>query len=763
MTQAPGRLLMLNFCLLLMKSIVPCAASAYGVPTSQSAPVSGSGLIWILLVAGALTAPHVCAGELPPSPSWFGAVGEFTVEIQKLPARFKIRSTHSDWTLTDPLEGPSMFEVGIGEETVKTTFGGFQLKDRVKSRWFLQEVEIISYDGARLELRGHTRSDRLIGPDVTLVFSDSESGRLRISLVPVAPTNQTAASSPNRFWIHWESPNDEFFFGLGEQYNRVRHRGLSIPIWVQEQGIGRHDGWPRLPFTGHTTDSLFPMPFAISNRGFGVHLDTSRYSVFHTAPRRHENRFSIESWDQSLAVEIYDGPRPRDILSRWTLQNGRPRKLPDWGFGVWVAAQTGPPRVRELLDRLKAAGSHLDAVWVQDWIGGSGSLVGYDLDYHWTWDPALYPNLPAFIAELHEEGIRFLGYFNSFIEPKFPEFAEAASRGFLVRDATGKPYVTRISLMRAGMVDLSNPAARSWLGGFLKNALDLGLDGWMADFGEWLPYDAKVHDPRGGEGYHNIYPVDWIRLNRETALESRPDGDFVIFNRAGYGGSARWVDHVWAGDQNTNWSEDDGLPTVIKAGLSAGLSGLPYFHFDAGGYTSLVNFPRRPELFQRWIEIAAFSPLLRTHEGYWRERNTQPDSNPTVMAHFARMSQAHHRLRPYLVRIAQEAIDVGLPMMRHLWLEYPADSTAATLEDEYLLGPDLLVAPVLKPRAQLRRLYLPPGPWVQIWTGVSYVGEKWIEVEAPLGQPPAFVRPGIVDLPVPLLPPDSVNTRLENE
>ncbi|MBI3891895.1 MAG: hypothetical protein HY303_10245 [Candidatus Wallbacteria bacterium] len=547
----------------------------------------------------------------------------------------------------------------------------------------------------------------------------------------------------NRVRFTFQTRPGENFLGFGEQYNRVRHAGMQVPIWTSEQGIGRGDGPLRLPFTGRTTDSYFPLPFYLSTRGYGLLADSTARTVFDLGAAPRPDRISIETWEGRGALCLFAGPRPVDVLRRSTLFMGRPRMLPEWAFGVWAAAQGGPARLRELLAKLTAAGTKIDALWAQDWLGARSRIYGYDVRYHWTADEKLYPDLGRFIGELHGQGVRFLGYFNTFIEKGFPEYGEAARRGFLVKRADGTPYLQQISTFSGGLVDLSNAGARQFLGGFLRQAMRMGMDGWMADFGEWLPYDARIEAAEGAPLWHNRYPVEWARLNRESCLAERPAGDFVVFNRSGHIGSVRYSDIIWAGDQNTGWGKADGLPSVVPAGLTLGLSGVPFWHFDAGGFTSLITLPRGEELFMRWVEAGAMSPLLRTHEGYWRQLNCQIDSNARVLSHFAAMAALHRRIQPKLVAAAREAVDTGLPIVRHLWLEHPDDPTCLGIEDEYQLGSDLLAAPVLTPRATSRRVYFPPGgTWVHWSDNLQYPGGTWATVDAPLGTPALFCRAG---------------------
>lgn len=661
-------------------------------------------------------------------------VGTFAVQVESAPLRVSV--SVAGRTLLGARDGLPFLKAGRATPKVKSNFGKFSFDQRVESTalaWDLVEEPIhTATGGVKLTANLRTGADAPVTGTIAVAIEPAGDGTVSID---------ARASDPalNRLWITYPSPADEGLLGMGERYDTVRHDGRRIPVWTSEQGIGRSN-YPLLPFTGSFTDTYFPVPFYMSTLGHGVLLETTARSIFDLRVAPRADRVSIEVWHGQAKLTLLDGPRPADVLKRLTAITGRPRVLPDWAFGVWLGVQGGPDRLLKHLDNVRKAGAPVDVMWAQDWIGGRSSLVGYDIHYHWSHDPALYPDLAGMIAKLHAEGVRFTGYFNTFIEPRFPEFAEVAAKGFLVNDASGKPWLPMISTFRAGLLDLSNPGAQEYIKGKMRDALKLGLDGWMADFGEWLPWDGKIQAPEGAPRYHNQYPVEWARLNREAGLEARPGGDFVIFARSGYAGSARWLDLVWAGDQNTSWKPDDGLPSVIPAGLSLGLSGVPLFHFDGGGYTSLVSAPRNEELFMRWIEASACSPVLRTHEGYWASQNIQADSNPRVLEHFAKMAKLHRAIQPKIVAAAREAATTGLPVMRHLYLQYPEDPTTVSIENQYMLGADLLVAPVTTKGATSRKLYLPQGRWKHVGSGQVSQGPAWIEVQAPLGDPPLYER-----------------------
>jgi alpha-glucosidase len=197
---------------------------------------------------------------------------------------------------------------------------------------------------------------------------------------------------------------------------------------------------------------------------------------------------------------------------------------------------------------------------------------------------------------------------------------------------------------------------------------------------------------------------------------------------------------LWAGDQSVDFSRHDGIGTVITAALSSGLVGNAFSHSDVGGYTSLFGNVRSEELILRWYELGAFSPVFRTHEGNRPDDNLQIDSTPALIAGFVRWSRIHARLAPYVRRLVEDAQATGLPAQRALFLHYPDDRETFAIQDQYLYGADLLVAPVIAAGAAARRVYLPEGEWRYLWSGQDYA-PGWHDVPAPLGQPPVFYRP----------------------
>jgi alpha-glucosidase len=346
--------------------------------------------------------------------------------------------------------------------------------------------------------------------------------------------------------------------------------------------------------------------------------------------------------------------------------------------------------------------------------------------------------------ELKERGIRFLGYVNPYLAVDGPQYAEAARLGYLaVKLGSDEPYAVDFGEFDAAVVDFTNPEAAAWFSEEIigKQMLDFGIDGWMADFGEYLPVDLRLHDGDPMEE-HNRWPVHWAKVNADAVASRGCTGDALFFMRAGFTGVQEYCPLLWAGDQSVDFSRHDGIGTVITAALSAGLVGNAYSHSDVGGYTSLHGNVRTEELMYRWYELGAFTPVMRTHEGNRPDDNLQIDSTPELLAGFARWSRVHAALAPWVRHLCDEAQATGLPAQRALFLHYPDDRETFTIQDQYLYGADLVVAPVIEEGAVSRDVYLPGGSeWVHVWSGERFSSGHH-HIDAPIGSPPVFWREG---------------------
>ena len=337
---------------------------------------------------------------------------------------------------------------------------------------------------------------------------------------------------------------------------------------------------------------------------------------------------------------------------------------------------------------------------------------GQRLRWNWVWDPERYPGLPAAIERWRKEGVRFLGYANPYVAAGQSLFKEAAAGGFLAKNAEGRGLPGRLRRVRRRHRRLHQPRRLRLVQGRRRgsNLIDFGLSGWMADFGEYLPTDAVLFDGTPAMLAHNPWPAMWARVCHEAVAESGKADDIVYFMRAGSTGSQRWCPNMWAGDQNVDWSEDDGLPSVITAALSLSVCGHGVHHSDIGGYTTLYGMQRTKELLLRWAELAAFTPMMRSHEGNRPADNWQFDSDDATLDALARLGRLFVALKAYRkAALAQNARD-GVAAMRPLFFHYEDDPASFGIKDQFLFGPRPPRGPGHRGRRRLRRLvHLPAG------------------------------------------------------
>ena len=400
---------------------------------------------------------------------------------------------------------------------------------------------------------------------------------------------------------------------------------------------------------------------------------------------------------------------------------------------------------------MQAAGTKLSGVWLQDWTGKRVTSFGDRLWWTWQLDQTRYPGWDEMVADFNSQGIKVLTYINPWLvepptggPPVKNLYAEAEQRGYLVRNTAGQPYSMDQNGFEATLVDFTNPAARDWYANIIATyVLGVGADGFMADFGEALPFDGVLFAGKPLQ-QHNRYPELWAQTVKEGCKRAgKPD--CVAFMRSGFLTSNQDVPLMWAGDQMVDYSDQDGLASAVMGMLDTGISGTPLNHSDIGGYTSvnvyLKNYIRPPNLNARWAEMQAFGVMMRTHEGNRPAENQQVYSTPETRSAFARSTQIYSALYRYRKTVIDEAVATGVPAMRHTWLVYP-NSRAAAANLQFFLGEHLLMAPVTSERATSVKVSFPPGTWVHALTGQTFGGDTETEVAAPIGTPAAFVKQG---------------------
>jgi sulfoquinovosidase len=640
--------------------------------------------------------------------------------------------------LTINLEKPFL---SAAKQTVNTKYkyAAFSFKTKVNEQFMLKEKPEIIISNDTLLLKGFLHSKQHT-VSYQLSFYTDENYALHWQAM-------VSDSGINFINLIFESTSTEQFFGFGEQFSYLNFKGKKFPVFSEEQGIGRGDA-PVSFFTnlagvkGNAYTTYCAIPFTITTRNRAMLIHNTEYIEF-DLKKNEELSFSVNS--NSVSGILWTDYTPKKLIEKYTEHSGRMPKLPNWAFGSWLGLQGGIEKVETIVDDALKAKNPVTAVWIQDWVGKRETKIGSRLYWNWLPDTVSYPNIKNFTARMNEKGIQVLGYINPFLAEYGPLTNEAIAKNYLVKNKEGKDYLIAAGGFDAYMVDLSNPEAVVWMKTIIKNNLiGNGFSGWMADFSEWLPFDAVLHSGKNAATYHNQYMVDWARINREAIQEADKEGEIIFFNRAGFTGSAKHSTLFWEGDQMVSWQKHDGLPSALNGLLSSGLSGISLNHSDIGGYTSVKRFPvkyiRSKELFFRWAEMNIFSPIFRTHEGLLPKDNFQFYNDSSSQVLFAKMARLHFALKPYFQFLNKEAYALGYPIVRTCYFVFPKDEKTLPYEKQFMLGDDMLIMPVLKKKQNQVKGYLPKGNWVYAWNNKEFSGGKEITIEAPLGQPAVFIK-----------------------
>ena len=599
-----------------------------------------------------------------------------------------------------------------------------------------------------------------------LATSDPAGRTLAVRVAPdaegviaVTATVEGAAADVQQTGVAFAAHPGERFLGFGERSNAVDQRGNDVEDYVSD-GPYQPEERPAIaafvPAPGfHPRDdaTYFPIPWLLSSAGYGVLLDDDEPSLWRLGTDS-ADAWSVEAQSPRFALRVFAGPRPADVLRRFTERLGRqPPAAAPFYFGPWWQ-----PKGEDAAN-LKTLG---DA-------GALGSVAQTYTHYLPCGDQVGREQAQRDRTErFHAAGLAVTTYFNPMICTSHPRYQEAVDQGVLTKDALGRPYeyrYTGASQFFVGQFDFSAPGADAFYASLLADAVRDGYDGWMEDFGEYTPTDSRSADGTPGPAMHNRYPALYHRgAYRYSVGAPRP---LARFNRSGWTGSARFSQIVWGGDPTTDWGFD-GLASAVKQGLTMGLSGVSLWGSAIGGYFALGERHLTPELLTRWIEVGFASGVMRTEANGFElpDHGTRPQIfDKDVLPVWRRYARLRTQLYPYLAAAEAEYDRTGLPIMRHLALVDPGDPRATARDDEYAFGPDLLAAPVLEPGATQRKLYLPAGHWVDLWRSASpaddgapvlgaarvLAGGTDVTVPAPLDELPLFVRAGTV---LPLLPAD---------
>jgi alpha-glucosidase len=687
------------------------------------------------------------------------AAGLFDVRVVREECGTRLEVTHQHEpgrVIFDTVPCSPFVLAAAGTAVITERRGSYDIDDPLHAVCDGQTVDAAGSIPGGVAIRG-TLSGEGCAADFELRFIERAPGQLGFEV-------ELFDDSPilNRVFLRYGSTAGERFLGFGAQYSVLDPKGRLFPVLSQEQGIGR-GAEPVTSFIellspgsgGEWYSTYAAVPFYLTSRNRALVLENSEVSFFDL---RDDHAVTIKVLGPRLAGRILHGSDPLALIEEHTAFAGRMPPLPEWaGRGALVGMQGGTDAVRTRWAELAAQGTPIAAFWLQDWVGRRQTLIGSQLWWNWELDEQRYPGWDELVSDLAASGIRVLTYVNPFLADVSTKtgvvrhlLPEAVAAGHVVEREGGGPYLIENTDFSAALVDLSSDDARAWLKDVIaEQILGAGASGYMADYGEALPFDCVLHSGEDPAAWHNRYPGEWARLHRELLVELGLEDEALVFLRAGHTRSPSYAGLFWLGDQLVTFDEHDGLRSMIKGLLSSGVSGMSLNHADIGGYTTVsalfYNLHRSEELLLRGMEAAAFTAAFRTHEGSVPEDNVQFYTNDTTRAHFARFASVFALLADVRAGLMQEATERGWPLARHLALHYPDDPVSWGIEYQWLLGPDLLVAPVSEQGADSVEVYLPAGLWVHVWTGDvigSELSGTWTLVDAPLGRPPVFHRLG---------------------
>lgn len=616
---------------------------------------------------------------------------------------------------------------------------------------------VLELDGMRIELDGADGSFAIRGSDGRSWLAQASParwGRARLAKLGLPHLEGDALPpGPDGVLLLQEltlDPDDRLW-GFGQRTGGLDRRGRRLTHWTTDAAdIGQHRGADHL----YQAHPLFLA--AQPGRAFGAFLHVSHFSRF-DAGHDHPDRLGIEALGGELDLFLFAGPTPADVVEQITRLTGRPLLPPHWALGFHQSrwGYRSGTEVVALVDTFRDRDLPLDVVHLDiDYMRGFRSF---------TWDPERFPDPAGLVDEIHARAARVVTIVDPGVKDEpgagYAPADELLTRGYALRNSDGSAFRGYVWPDRALFPDFAREDVRLWWGGQHSESLvAMGVDGIWNDMNEPTvfdrPFDSGTsrmrpfplglsHGDEGGRASHlevrNLYGALEGQATYEGLVRLRPQARPWVLTRSAYVGSQSSC-VSWMGD-NCSWWEH--LALSVPQLLSMGLSGSPHAGVDIGGFFDNAQ----PELFARWMELGTFYPFMRDHAALGT-RSQEPWAFGEEVEAVARSALAlRYRLLPYLITLAHEAAECGAPLMRSLGYAFPDEVGTFDIDDAFLLGPWLLVAPVTGPRRRWREMVLPKGRWLDWWTGTALGADaedrtRAVAVEAPLGRPALALRAG---------------------
>ncbi|MEX2554802.1 MAG: TIM-barrel domain-containing protein [Actinomycetota bacterium] len=610
-------------------------------------------------------------------------------------------------------------------------------------------LETVEQDGTLAMTLSTTEPGRTLG----VTISSDGPGALRVQVTPQPAAGVVAMGDA------FSSGPDEAFHGFGGRHNTLDQHGNDFYAWVEEENFNQGPLKPLvdpIPDVGDE-DYLFPNgPTAayyvqnmfVSSRPYGFLANETALTRWRMAAER-DDAWRLDVRRDGLDYTVAVGPAPEAIRAI-TAITGRQRVPPAWAMGPTLkravsGAYDYQTKVAE------------DLVEIERYMSEAGMPVeAYSYE---GWDGLPEDFVRETNAWLTARDIRPIGYVRAFVSDDGTfdadgTFQDAVSRGLVAMTPGGAPWIG-VAVGPAALLDFTNPDTVAWWEERkIRHMLDLGFDGFMQDFGEQVMEDMVFHNGETGVTMHNRFPVVFHQVTRSIVdrfeTEHPERGPIFMYVRAGFTGrpgSAAYESSTFPGDEHPDWSRSNGIAALATDMLNRAIGGAVGFNTDIGGYLdSWSTDELDEELFTRWSQWSALTPFFRVHNSFSNGTKMPWSFDEPTLSRWIAAARLHMRARPYVLALWEQTADTGMPMQRPMWLAFPDDPEAAKQDQQWMLGEEVLVAPVVTKGATSRPVYFPAGCWQHGETGELYTGPGERAVAAPLESLPWFHR---CDMPPP--------------
>lgn len=494
----------------------------------------------------------------------------------------------------------------------------------------------------------------------------------------------------------------EHLYGTGERFTPFVKNGQTVEIYNEDGGTSTEQAYKNIPFF-------------LSDKGYGVLVNhPERVSFEFGTENVTRTSFCVEGG--SLDYFFFNGPAMKDVLTRYTDLSGKPALPAPWTFGLWLSTSfttsydedTVMSFIDGMLDRgIPLRTFHFDCFWMKG--------------FHWTdfvWDEKVFPDPAGMLSRIKAKGLHICVWINPYIGQESVLFAEGMEKGYFVKRQNGDVWQWDMWQPGMALVDFTNPDACKWYQDKLTGLLNMGVDCFKTDFGERIPVNCVYHDGSDPKKMHNFYTYLYNKTVFDLLEEKRGKGEAVLFARSATVGGQKFPVH-WGGDC---WSDYESMEESLRGGLSLLMSGFGFWAHDIGGFEHTST----ADVYKRWVAFGLLSSHSRLHgSSSYRVPWLYDEEAVDVVRTFTRLKA---KLMPYLYKTSIDTARSGVPTMRSMVLEYTEDKNCSYLDKQYMLGDNLLVAPVFNEES-IGSFYLPKGTWTDFFTGETAEGGTWMEKE----------------------------------